>query len=133
MKATIFGRRLDESDTPEGRLGSISAHLPATAKVVEACARHWPRADASDFEIVDGRRWRDKATGLFYVTALDVPLLHDRPQDTGVTAVVVVGGRIVFLRAEGAEQRLETQHLGEVTGRRAVESDAAPLAPRFVY
>jgi len=112
------GRRLDD-----GRRGDIVGSYDddgnwVTDERLAAARDAWTEARAEDFEHIGKRAWRDKASGKQYrqIRGTPFPGMGSSGGDV-VDLFFTDRGRFVFLAGE--PERVQTAHLGRVSGERA--------------
>lgn len=85
------------ADAP--RAGIIDDGLIAFPERIVEARRQWPQAQASDFEQIGKRLYRDKGTGAEYRHEPGCPLLGvGSPGSAGLACFFISGGRMIFLR-----------------------------------
>jgi hypothetical protein len=122
------GRKLEAPDRPENYYGSIDVLQKATPDRVAVARRHWTEAKRDDFT-VDGRNWRDRASGEHYRIAKYDPLIGLDPKTNNISAFLVSDGMIVFLYRVGAEDKsVQRVVLGEVGAREVAGHEPLGMA-----
>jgi hypothetical protein len=92
-----WGAQLEAPDT--SRHGVVDDGLVAFPERIVEAERQWFHARAEDFEQVDTRLYRDRASGVEYRHVAGCPLLSiGAPASDGVSVFFVQGGKLVFLR-----------------------------------
>jgi hypothetical protein len=114
------GRKLERPDRPDNYAGSINVLQKATPERVAVARRHWTEAKRDDFAI-DGREWRDRASGEQYRIAKYDPLQSLDPKTSNISAFLQSDGMLVFLYKVGADDKsVQTRVvLGEVGAYKA--------------
>ena len=117
-----FGQELK---TDNSRVGVVDdGNVAWDERIIEA-RRQWPEAPSADFEKVDRRRWRDRASGTLYRQADGAPMLAVGTEAVrDVVAFFVRDGRLTFLEPDDRPEGRYVYH-GPVIGRE-VDVQLAP-------
>ncbi len=126
---SIRGEQVSADTT---RHGVVDDGCTAWPERIAEARRSWPQADPADFERVGKRGYIDKATGAQYLAARGAVMLNTGGEENrGITAFMVTGGRLVFLRRPDYEEPL-LGPTGHVYGQVVTAASPGPGGVRIL-
>jgi len=127
----VRGVRGEQVYAASDRHGVVDDGNTAWPERVAEASRSWPQARPEDFERVGKRGYKDRATGVEYLAVRGAPLLSVATEETrGITAFMVEGQRLVFLRRPDYEAPL-TRPTGYVHSQQVSPATPGPEGPRI--
>jgi hypothetical protein len=121
------GRKVDGPD--DDVVAVVHALPQATERTLEIARNTWIEADASDFEYVAKRTWRDRASGELFRRCRGNPLAASSEGD--VSCWFELDGHLIFLARADTPEKSESLRLGSVGARRGARPQTSP-GPRLL-